>query len=107
MNDNGFSPTSRYAGISTAVHRTADGREIVHLTRRTVPRPETLAQVTDHLVHAGDRLDNLAAQYLGDPEQFWQLCDANGAFEPAALVAEPGARLRVTLPRGVPGPSPL
>lgn len=107
MSDNGFSPTSRYAGIPTAVHRTADGREIVHLTRRVVPRPETLAQVTDHLVNTGDRLDNLAAQYLGDPEQFWQLCDANGAFEPVALVAEPGERLRVTLPRGVPGPSQL
>ena len=33
----------------------------------------------------GDRLDNVSAQYLGDPEQFWRLCDANNAMEPEEL----------------------
>ena len=27
----------------------------------------------------GERLDNVAAQYLGDPTLFWRLCDANNA----------------------------
>ena len=33
----------------------------------------------------GDRLDNIAARYLGDPEQFWRICDANGAMRPDEL----------------------
>lgn len=100
---NGFPPTSRYAATPTAVHVAADGREIVHLTRRFVPAAETLAQIREHVVAAGDRLDNVAAQHLGDPTQFWQLADANNAFEPAQLVADPGRALRITLPSGVPG----
>jgi hypothetical protein len=27
----------------------------------------------------GDRLDNLAARFLGDPLLCWMICDANGA----------------------------
>ncbi len=101
--NNGFDPTSRYASTPTAKLTTADGREVVYLTRRFVPAPESLAQVREHTVIAGDRLDNVAAQQLGDPTQFWQLADANGAFEPAQLTTEPGKRLRVTLPSGIPG----
>ncbi|HVH03200.1 MAG TPA: hypothetical protein VM891_09700, partial [Amaricoccus sp.] len=56
-------------------------------------------------VLAGERLDNLAARHIGDPEQWWRICDANGAMLPEALVAEPGAPLDITLPEGVPGPS--
>ena len=51
----------------------------------------------------GDRLDNLAARYLGDPEQFWRLCDANGAMRPDELTQTSARRLRITLPEGVPG----
>lgn len=51
----------------------------------------------------GDRLDNLAAQYLGDPELFWRLCDANSALHPEELTERVGRRLRVTLPEGIPG----
>lgn len=98
-----FSPTSRYASIATAQITTADGRELVYLTRRFVPAPETLAQIREHIVQAGDRLDNVTAQQIGDPEQFWQIADANTAFDPAELTAEPGRRLRITLPQGVPG----
>ena len=107
MPDNGFPPTSRYASIPTATFVDDAGHETVYLTRRFVPPAESLAQVREHIVHAADRLDNLTAQQIGDPEQFWQLCDANGAFEPARLTEEPGTRLRVTLPQGVPGVSLL
>lgn len=99
---NGFPAGSRYAATPVVVHTTPAGGEIVHLARRFVPAPESLAQIREHLVHAGDRLDNVAAQHLGDPTQFWQVADANGAFEPARLVEEPGRRLRITLPQGVP-----
>ena len=52
----------------------------------------------------GERADHLSAQYLGDPEMFWLIADANRAFDPADLTATPGTRVRITLPAGLPGP---
>lgn len=51
----------------------------------------------------GDRLDLIAAKYLGDPLMAWLICDANGAIRPDDLVATPGAALAITTPQGVPG----
>ena len=68
-----------------------------------MPPPERFALLQEHTVSQGDRLDNLAAQYLGDPEQFWRLCDANGAMRPEELTETVGRRLRITLPEGIPG----
>ena len=44
--------------------------------------PENFAPLQIVTIGAGDRLDNLAARYIGDPQQFWRLCDANGAMQP-------------------------
>jgi hypothetical protein len=99
-----FPPASRYHAVGIATLETPDGRTIVHLKRRLVPPPERFALLQEHEVAQGERLDHLAARYLGDPEQFWQLCDANGALRPAEL-EEVGRRLRVTLPEGLPGGS--
>ena len=52
----------------------------------------------------GDRLDNLAATYLGDPELFWRIADANNAMRAAELTDEIGRALRITLPEGIPAP---
>jgi len=98
-----FPPTSRYHGIDTAVLETADGTKLVYLRRRFVPPPERFALLQEHPVTQGDRLDNLAAQYLGDPEQFWRICDANAAIRPNELIETIGRRLRITLPEGIPG----
>ena len=98
-----FPPTSRYHGIDTATWTTADGRTVVYLRRRFVPPPERFALLQEHTVSQGDRLDNLAAQYLGDPEQFWRLCDANAAMHPEELTDTVGRTLRITLPEGLPG----
>jgi hypothetical protein len=54
-------------------------------------------------VHQGDRLDLIAAKYLGDPLMAWLICDANGAIRPHDLVATPGRVLAITTPQGVPG----
>ena len=51
----------------------------------------------------GERLDNLAAQYIGDSELFWRICDANRAMRPAELTETLGRLLRITLPEGIPG----
>jgi hypothetical protein len=98
-----FPPTSRYAGIATTKLEATDGRTIVYLARRFLPQPETLSLLQEHTVKEGERLDNITAQYLGDPEQFWRLCDANRAMRPDDLTGTPGRRLRITLPEGVPG----
>jgi hypothetical protein len=103
LNTTLFPPTSRYYGLDTATLSTADGRTIVFLRRRFVPPPERFALLQEHTVSQGDRVDNLAAQYLGDPEQFWRLCDANAAMHPEELTDTVGRTLRITLPEGIPG----
>lgn len=98
-----FPANSRYQNVETSRCTRADGTEAVYLERRFLPQPETLALLQEHSVVEGDRLDNIAAKYLGDPEQFWRVCDANRALRPEELTEEVGRRLRITLPDGVPG----
>ncbi len=100
-----FPPTSRYAGTATTSLTAPDGTQIVYLQRRFLPQSGTLALLTRHCVQLGDRLDNIAAEYMGDPLQFWQVCDANDAVNPDDLTTTVGAYLRITLPAGVPGQS--
>jgi hypothetical protein len=100
-----FAVTSRYYGLATATLETADGKTIVYVRRRFVPPPERFELLQEHTVVEGDRLDTITAQYLGDPEQFWRLCDANGAVRPDELTETVGRRLRITLPEGIPGVS--
>ncbi len=98
-----FAPNSRYHAIGTTKLTTADGKQIVFLRRRFVPAPEQFSVIQEHFVVQGDRLDNLAAKYLGDPEQLWRLCDGNGAIRPDALVEVIGSVIKITLPQGIAG----
>jgi len=98
-----FPPNSRYHGVLTATLTGVDGRPIVYLRRRFVPPPEQFSLLHEHTVVEGDRLDNVTARYLGDPEQFWRVCDANGALRPEELTGNVGSRIRITLPQGVAG----
>ena len=98
-----FPPSSRYALTPTATFVRADGTPVTYLQRRFVPAPENLALLQQHQVVQGERLDNIAAKYLGDPEQFWRLCDANRALRPQELTETIGKKLRITLPEGIPG----
>jgi len=100
-----FDSNSRYYGLPTAQYTLPDGRTVVYVTRRFLPPPENFAVLQTVTVAAGDRLDNLAAQYIGNAQQSWQLCDANGAMSPEALVDQAGATIDITLPEGVPGAS--
>lgn len=97
-----FPPTSRYYGIETTIMETAEGKKTIYLRRRFVPSPERFELLQEHVVTQGERLDNITAKYLNDPEQFWRLCDANRAIRPKEL-EEIGRRLRITLPEGIPG----
>jgi hypothetical protein len=99
-----FPESSRYARLETATLTAPDGHTIVYLRQRFVPSPSRFTQVKTHTVIQGDRLDNVTAKYLGDPEQFWQLCDANGALRPEELEVV-GRTLRITLPVDIPEPA--
>jgi DNA polymerase elongation subunit (family B) len=95
-----FPRTSRYYNIEIAKYVTADGREIVYLRRRFLPSSATAVIIAMHNVEEGDRLDNVTAKYVGDPEQFWQVCDANDAMRPDELTEEIGRRLKFPMPSG-------
>ena len=100
-----FPTDSRYYGTGTLAYVTPVGETITYLARRIVPQPgaPNFATIATHTVRQGDRLDLIAAKYLGDPLIFWLICDANGAIEPGDLVATAGRVLNITTPQGVPG----
>ena len=72
---------------------------------KLLPQFRHFALLQEHFVVEGDRLDVLTARYIGDPEQFWRVCDANPVLQPEELTATAGAVIRITLPEGVPAPS--
>jgi hypothetical protein len=98
-----FPATSRYHGLEVKTLTQPNGKSIAYLARRFVPQPERFATLLEHEVHDKERPDHLAAQYLGDAEQFWRIADANHELDPFALTAEPGRTVRITLPEGIPG----
>jgi hypothetical protein len=101
MSAQNFAPSSRYYLIDTTKLDMPDGRTVVYLKRRFLPQAERFQTVQEHVVAEGERIDNIAASYLTDPEQFWRICDANTAMRPAELTDTPGRRIRITLPEGV------
>lgn len=98
-----FPPTSRYYGLETVTLQLSERASITYLRRRFVPPPERFALLKEHVVADRERLDQVAASELGDPEAFWRIADANAAMRPEALCEQPGRRLRITLPEGIPG----
>ena len=97
-----FPPNSRYAGLDMATLQRPDGTTLVYVRRRFISPPDHFALLREHVVVEGERLDNLAAAYVGDPEQFWRLCDANAVLAPEELET-PGRLMRITLPDGMRG----
>lgn len=98
-----FPATSRYNGIPIVTFTTADGRTITYLQRRILPSPDNFALLQLYTVTQGERMDSIAAKFLGDPEQYWRICDANGAMRPEELTERIGGTVRITLPQGIPG----
>lgn len=97
-----FGPTSRYAAIAIATLKDKDGTEITYLRRRFIPDPDRFAVLQVYSVVQGDRVDNITARFLGDPLQFWRVCDANAAMRPDELTERVGRLIRITMPEGIP-----
>ena len=100
-----FSTNSRYAGSETAEWKQANGKDVVYVKRRLIPKQENFATLQLHILQENDRLDNLSAQYFSDAQLYWRLCDANGAMNPDAVTKTPGSTLRITLPEGIAEPT--
>jgi hypothetical protein len=100
-----FPTDSRYYGSAVLQYTAPNGETIPYLARRIVPQPgaPNYATINQLTVKQGDRLDIIAAQYLGDPLMAWLICDANGAMRPHDLVSTPGTTLVITTPQGIPG----
>jgi hypothetical protein len=91
---------SRYLGLPTTTWTAPDGTQIVYLSRRIVPQPSTFASMGTHTMAYGERLDQVAANLMGDPLLFWRLADANGALYPDEL-EQVGRTVIIPLPAGV------
>ncbi len=88
---------SRYEHVPDAEITGRDGRRIRYKRMRFIPEARgSLATI----VREGDRPDLVAYNTLGDPEQFWRLCDVNRTQRPAALTRSPGSRVQVPGPEG-------
>jgi hypothetical protein len=86
---------SRYERVPESEIDGRAGRVIRYKRLRLIPAVE--GTLTD-TVREGERPDLLAYRVLGDPEQFWRLCDANRVRRPSDLTAVPGRRVRVPGP---------
>jgi hypothetical protein len=73
---------SRYALVENTTWDPGDGHLSVHKRRRFLPREEDIPLLSLVSIAPGDRLDRITASTLGDPEQFWQICDANNCMNP-------------------------
>lgn len=96
-----FDSKSRYADCEKAVmmeNRPGESGRDIHYTRRRFIGPSQDSTVmAEHSVVQGERLDNITAHYIGDPEQYWRLCDANSVADPQEL-EEIGRTVKITIP---------
>jgi hypothetical protein len=79
----------RYTHAEVAEVTVPDGdggmRTVRYLRRRGLLDPDVVPPVAHHRVDATDRLDLVAARYLGDPLSAWQVADVNRALDPDEL----------------------
>lgn len=98
-----FTKQSRYRRVPDVVVPDARGRVLTAKDIRPLP---DVTGTFRHTVNSGDRLDQLAYSYYGNPLHYWHICDANPPFlSPLALLdKEPvtTTRFPVTVPSGDP-----
>jgi hypothetical protein len=98
-----FDQTSRYAKLEITEISVPDAngelRVVRYVTRRLIPVAGSSDTLVEHTVAAGERLDRIAARYVGDPAQFWRIADANASLRSEESTDRPGAVLRIALPQ--------
>jgi hypothetical protein len=94
-----FEHTSRYYNIETATLLQPDGSRVAYKRRRFLPEGKNMQLLVEITVAQSERLDLVAARTLGDPTQFWRICDANNTMNPIDLTDELGKAIRVPIPQ--------
>ena len=97
-----FDHTSRYYRITEARLTLPDGREVTYKRRRFLPRGGEMPVMAVVQSAQGERLDLLAHRTLGDPTQFWRICDANDVLDPLEIEAEAGRETKIPIPQDLP-----
>jgi hypothetical protein len=95
-------PSSRYYGAAVEFYTAPNGVQVAYLQRRILPQASIYTSLQTYAVSDGDRLDNLAYKFLGDPILYWMICDANSAVDPNLLTATPGYSIQIPLAAGIP-----
>ncbi len=93
-----FPPNSRYHDLPLRVRIAADGSVETYVGRRIIPATDRYGVFARHRVTATERIDGIAADMFGDPEQYWKICDANGDADPARSTEPEGRLLVIPLP---------
>lgn len=96
-------PSSRYAGLPERHVALPGGRAAPVLAQRIIPPPGA-PPAGEFATRQDERADALAARVLGDPLQWWRLCDASLLPHAQALVGPSRRVLR--LPPLVEGDAP-
>lgn len=84
-------PASRYAGLPERQVALPGGRVAPVLAQRIIPAPGA-PPAGEFATRQDERADALAARVLGDPLQWWRLCDAN-LLEGAQSLVGPSRRV--------------
>jgi hypothetical protein len=92
-----FDATSRYSDLEDDTYQAPDGHTVRFKRRRFLPHGAAMPLLQEVEVATGDRLDLIAARTLGDPQQFWQICDANNCMNPFDLTGDDAVAIRLRL----------
>ena len=93
---NPYAPNSRYYSLIIRERTNADGVTEAFVARRIIPAMARYRALDRHRTDGDERIENLSADYLGDPELYWRICDANGDEDPG-MATQPISRL-ITIP---------
>ena len=94
-------PNSRYFNLETSTLITLKGdgekQEIKFIKRRFLPSADDMTTLVEHNVTQEERLDNITSLYIGDPTQYWRICDSNEVAKPTELTDEIGRAIKISI----------
>jgi hypothetical protein len=103
MKPSPYSANSRYFSVALRTRTAPDGTVTQFAGRRIIPAIARYRPLDRYRTEGDERIDLLAAEFYGDAEQYWRICDANGVEDPADATAPEGRILIVPLPLEVSG----
>ena len=98
-----YAPNSRYYSLPLRSRTAADGTVTQFAGRRIIPATTRYRPLDRYRCEGDERIDLVAAEFYGDAEQYWRICDAAGVEDPAQTTAAEGRILIIPLPLEVSG----